>query len=102
MEYYNLNLKTHLEIVKETKMFFDYIHGMMPINNSKENIYKILLILRNNNCKDIDLMKDIKKISKFKRITSENLKHLLSLLDNNYHASITNEEFDIYGHIYYK
>lgn len=102
MEAYNLSLKTHLNIKIILDPILYNLNNRIPLNNCKESINQISIIFENSKTIDSELSQYLNKLLKYKSINSKQMDKLRSLLDNNYQLSVTDEEFEVYGNIYYK
>lgn len=77
-------------------------YGGKPNEYMKELVYYTKQYLNENSMYNRELNEYLEKLINLSKINKDHWLRLLSLLDDYYHESITDSEYRMYGHIYYK
>lgn len=89
----NKNLKMHYELKPITRLINEYCCGYIKkLSNKEQLIISIHDILNNYQCDDYELMNYCSQ-RLHKRINKEQLRRLFILIDDNYQAIVSDEEY---------
>lgn len=101
----NKAIQMHKEIVIHSIKINKYISNHIKnLDNPRKIVSDIYEILKKYECKDEELLEYIKKILQKNpdtKITKPTLKKLFFKIDDNYSASISDEEYQREGEIHY-
>ncbi|WP_419673741.1 hypothetical protein ACN2C0_08580 [Aliarcobacter butzleri] len=88
----NKNLKMHYELKPITRLINEYCCGYIKKLNKEQIIKGIYDILNKYKCADYELMNYCSQLL-HKRINNEQLLRLFTLIDDNYQAIVSDEEY---------